>query len=321
MEIQSVYLKEHEGIHASSAPWWSSFASESGYGESYGQMKPFSLDFPNYEDQLAGTKKSARVAEQVFGKGYTTQFTIFSDVFKMSGGAQKPQATTSLQSSLTDTSTHFELGFTQPMISAKYPYADQFYGLFSTYGTQISGRIMLPLNMTCDDGPVYVNAKQYHGIIRRRQSRAKAVLDNKSIKRRKPYMHESRHRHAMRRPRGCGGRFLNTRKSANGNGKSGNEVNKSSGQQLHSSGSQGSEILQSEVGTLNSSKETNGSSPNISGSEVTSMYSRGGLDSFTFNHIGSEAVHSLTDIIDGGRGIIKPTKWVVASGNCYNLNV
>ncbi|KAF1897978.1 hypothetical protein Lal_00032740 [Lupinus albus] len=365
MEIQSVYLKEHEGIHASSAPWWSSFASESGYGESYGQMKPFSLDFPNYEDQLAGTKKSARVAEQVFGKGYTTQFTIFSvtvlailgkrtflvnnnnndqafyptrwgrlhglndtimlcyktlnstscsDVFKMSGGAQKPQATTSLQSSLTDTSTHFELGFTQPMISAKYPYADQFYGLFSTYGTQISGRIMLPLNMTCDDGPVYVNAKQYHGIIRRRQSRAKAVLDNKSIKRRKPYMHESRHRHAMRRPRGCGGRFLNTRKSANGNGKSGNEVNKSSGQQLHSSGSQGSEILQSEVGTLNSSKETNGSSPNISGSEVTSMYSRGGLDSFTFNHIGSEAVHSLTDIIDGGRGIIKPTKWVVASG-------
>ncbi|OIW05175.1 hypothetical protein TanjilG_19806 [Lupinus angustifolius] len=329
--MQSVYLKGHEGIHhnsigqfshANSAPWWSSFASESAYGaESYGQMKPFSLEFANYEDHLNDTKKSARGAEQVFGKGYTTQFTIFSDIFKMSGGAQKPQATTSLQSSLTDTNTHFELGFTQPMISAKYPYADQFYGLFSTYVPQISGRIMLPLNMASDDGPIYVNAKQYHGIIRRRQSRAKAVLDNKSIKRRKPYMHESRHRHAMRRPRGCGGRFLNTRNYANGNGKSGNEVNKSSGQQLHSSGSQGSEILQSEVGTLNSSKETNGNSPNISGSEVTSMYSHGGLDSFTFNHIGSEAVHSLADIIDGGRGIITPTKWVAAGGNCYNLNI
>lgn len=49
----------------------------------------------------------------------------------------------------------------------------------------MQGRIMLPLNVTSDDGPIYVNAKQYNGIIRRRQSRAKAVLGHKLIKRNK----------------------------------------------------------------------------------------------------------------------------------------
>ncbi|RYR71463.1 hypothetical protein Ahy_A02g005726 [Arachis hypogaea] len=69
-------------------------------------------------------------------------------------------------------------------IFPEYPYMDQFYGLFSAYAPQIRfGLMMLPLNKTSDDGPTYVNAKQYHGIIRRRQSRAKAVLANKLIKR------------------------------------------------------------------------------------------------------------------------------------------
>ncbi|RDX60702.1 Nuclear transcription factor Y subunit A-2, partial [Mucuna pruriens] len=325
MAMQSVYLKEHEGnthssvgalSSAASAPWWSAFGSQSVHGESCVQMKSFSLEIPNCIDQLAASKPSARGPEQVLAKGHTTHFTIFPDDCKMVDDAQKLQTTISLHSPLTDSHSRFEIGFSQPMICAKYPYSDQFYGLFSAYAPQISGRIMLPHNMTSDDGPIYVNAKQYHGIIRRRQSRAKAVLDHKLTKRRKPYMHESRHRHAMRRPRGCGGRFLNTKNSVNGNGKSGSEVHKSVGEQLQSSGSQSSELFQSEVGTMNSSK----SSPNISGSEVTSMFSRGGLDGFSLNHLGS-AVHSLADMIDGGRGLIIPPKWVAAAGNCCNLKV
>jgi len=279
-------------LSAPQISWWNAFG--------YQQLAPESLSGDS--DSFVGLKAgSAGETEQDVNKqsNSATHLAFSLGDAKSSRVVTKPHgAAFSVQST-----PCLELGFTQPPVYTKYPCVEQqYYGVVSAYGSQ--SRVMLPLNMETEDGTIYVNSKQYHGIIRRRQSRAKAaaVLDQNrlSSRGRKPYMHHSRHLHALRRPRGSGGRFLNTKSQNMETNAKKADGTKQIQSQPQQSNSQNSEVVHPESGNVNLSTGLN-----VSGSEVTSM-----------NYfLSSSSVHPLG-------GMVMPSKWIEAAtmdSGCCNF--
>ncbi|KFK37976.1 nuclear transcription factor y subunit a-10 [Arabis alpina] len=279
MAMQTV----REGVlSAPQISWWNAFGSQPLAPENSDSFAGVKVGSAGETTEHGVDKQSNSVSHLAFSLGDAKSSRVVPKTHGVAFSLQSPC---------------LELGFTQPPMYTKYPCVEQqYYGVVSAYGSQ--GRVMLPLNMETEDGPIYVNSKQYHGIIRRRQSRAKAaaVLEQNKLSSsrcRKPYMHHSRHLHALRRPRGSGGRFLNTKsqnmEKSGTNAKKDDETKQPQPQQ---SNSQNSEVLHPENGTINLSNGLN-----VSGSEVTSM-----------NYFLNTPVHSLG-------GMVMPSKWIAAMDN------
>ncbi|KAL8129445.1 hypothetical protein V2J09_018600 [Rumex salicifolius] len=255
------YFKEHEALvqypvapidSAAPIPWWGSVGALTFHTDSNGQLLESG-------DAKQGRQQGMKLG---LGKGLQTHITV--------SWADEQQQTLQAQpvvSAQQEYHTWLQIGCSQSMVCAKYPFADQGYALLKTYGPQIWGRVMLPLSLTADEGPVFVNAKQYHGILRRRQSRAKTeLLNNKPFRARKAYQHESRHLHAKRRARGAGGRFLNTKKQQE------HQQSPPDLALVWPTDSQNSDILQSDY--LPSSKETEqGINSSASASQHNGLFS------------------------------------------------
>lgn len=193
-------------------PWWGGVAQ---------QTLPMDFMYPQTMQQVPAQVVGSTLSE---GQGPAPsllslgQSVVYVDG-SSNGNQPQPGTPAILPPAATDyVLPHTQLELGQGMARA---YGDPYYnGIVATYGVQAmihpqmlgiqQVRMALPSEIT-EEEPVYVNAKQYRGIMRRRESRAKAESENKLAKSRKPYLHESRHLHAMRRARGCGGRFLNTK--------------------------------------------------------------------------------------------------------------
>ncbi|KAI3773313.1 hypothetical protein L1987_47838 [Smallanthus sonchifolius] len=180
--------------------------------------KQIGLQFQFQDQDSSSTQSTCQSYPEVASAGYSCKFWENKFSIQSAHGTQEGSVGSALPTGTQDYSFASQPDHKQPYTCIPVPY---YHGLYAPYGygsqTMLphfqgmnitSTRVPLPPDFTQGEA-IYVNAKQYNAILRRRQYRAKLEAQNKVSKPRKPYLHESRHVHALKRARGPGGRFLN----------------------------------------------------------------------------------------------------------------
>ncbi|KAJ3674548.1 hypothetical protein LUZ60_005164 [Juncus effusus] len=298
--------------NGTSLPWW----IEPQILEPFSQFKHFSGESANREDHFAYFPKQTNHfidPLRKIGREKVTEpileFSIFPGQVDMGKGEKALQRTVAIPppSTFSEFQGPFQLGLGQSMVHSNFSYTDQCYGLYGAQ--QMHGKVLLPLNAT-NERPIYVNAKQFNGILRRRKARAKVEKNNKLVKDRKPYLHESRHLHAMRRARGSGGRFLNTKKEDSKNMQNSNT--KTYFTTKDHPNSYPNEPLPRPINSITRS----GSS--LSGSDVTSVST--GEDLVHVDHFQATFFHPLQNYMETCDHVTDlSVKWATAADGCCDL--
>lgn len=147
-----------------------------------------------------------------------------------------------------------------------------------------------------------------------------------------PYLHESRHLHAMRRARGSGGRFLNTKKEGEANVNGGGKM--AAAEPARLAASPISELSPRTLGLGNGSQphcHSRSTVSSLSGSEVSSIYDQHEDHASRRHHqySGMEQhlrappfftpLPAIMDGDHGGAAAIPSFKWAASDGCCELL--